>query len=101
MLRNTLTANDKYPVRDCENLWSLIQMQLSLKPKTFSRSFVPFLEYALNLKHFEKKDDGHSYLLSDLQTVKDLVKQLSKKYRFRTPLGSQHVKGSQTFVKSA
>ena len=26
---NTLAANDKYPVRQCDNLWLLIQMQLS------------------------------------------------------------------------
>ena len=35
-----------------------------------------------------------------LQTVKDLVRPLSKKSRFRTPFDSQHVKGSQTLVKS-
>ena len=34
--RNTLTANDKDPFRDCENLSSPIQMQLSLYPKFFS-----------------------------------------------------------------
>ena len=31
-----------------------------------------------------------------VQTVKDLVRPLSKKHRFRTPFDSQHVKGSQT-----
>ena len=41
---NTLTADDKYPVQDCENLQLLIQMQLSEKRKTFSEFFVPFLE---------------------------------------------------------
>ena len=30
-----LTANDKYPFRDCENFACRIQMQLSLKKKTF------------------------------------------------------------------
>ena len=34
-----------------------------------------------------------------LQTVKDLVRPLSKKQRFRTPFDGQHVKGSQTLVK--
>ena len=32
---STLTANEKYPVRYCENLLSQIEMQLSLKRKTF------------------------------------------------------------------
>ena len=36
-----------------------------------------------------------------LQTVKDLVRLLSKKRRFWTFFGSQHFKGSQTLVKSA
>ena len=36
-----------------------------------------------------------------LQTVKDSVRPLSKKRRFRTPFESQHVKGHQTFVKSS
>ena len=36
-----------------------------------------------------------------LQMVKDLVRSLSKKRRFRTPFESQHVKGSQTLVKYA
>ena len=39
LFRNTVTANDKYPVRDCGNLPSLIQMHLSLKQKAFSHFF--------------------------------------------------------------
>ena len=66
MFRNTLTANDKYPVRDCVNLLSPIQMQLSLKPTIFSHFFVPFLESTSNFKHFEKKDDRHSYFISEI-----------------------------------
>ena len=36
-----------------------------------------------------------------MQTAKDLVRPLSKKHLFRTPFDSQHVKGSQTIVKSS
>ena len=36
-----------------------------------------------------------------LKTVKDVVRQMSKESRFRTPFDSQQVKGSQTLVKSA
>ena len=53
---NTLTADGKYPVQDCENLQLPIQMQLSEKPKSFSEFFFPFLESRSNFKHFEKKD---------------------------------------------
>ena len=66
MFRNTLTANDKYPVRDCVNLLSPIQMQLSLKATIFSHFFVPFLESTSNFKHFEKKDDRQSYFISEI-----------------------------------
>ena len=41
-------------------------MQLSLKPKTFSDFFVPFLECASNVKHFGKNDHRHSYFISEI-----------------------------------
>ena len=66
MFLNTLTANDKYRVRDCVNLPSPIQMQLSLKPAVFFYFSVPFLESASNFKHFEQKDDCHSYFISEV-----------------------------------
>ena len=66
MFGKTLTAYDKHPVRDCENLSSPIQMQSSIKPKTFPNSFVPFLESASNFKGFEKKYDRHSYFVSQI-----------------------------------
>ena len=65
MFCNTLTANDKYPVPDCENLPSPIQTILSLKPRTFSDSFFPFLESTSHFKYFEKKDDRHSYFFTE------------------------------------
>ena len=52
---NTLLADGKYPVQDCENLQLPIQMQLSEKRKTLSWFFVPFMESTSNFKHFEKK----------------------------------------------
>ena len=39
-------------------------------------------------------------LLRNLPAVKDLVQRLSKNHRFRIPFDSQHVKESQTLVKS-
>ena len=66
MFRNTLTANDKYPLRDSENLSTSIQTQLYSKPKTFYHCFVLFLMSTSDLKHFEKKDDSHSYFISEI-----------------------------------
>ena len=65
MFRKTLTANDKYPFRDLQNSASLTQMQLSLKLKTFSDNFVPFLESTSDFKDFEKKDDRHGYFITE------------------------------------
>ena len=56
---NTLTANGKYPVQDCENLLSLIQMQLCKKRKKCVEFFAPYLKCSSNVKRFEKNDDGH------------------------------------------
>ena len=57
---NTLTADGKYPVQECQNLQLPIEMQFSEKQKSFSKFFVPFLESTSNFNHFEKKDDCHS-----------------------------------------
>ena len=39
------------------------------------------------------------YVFPILQTLKHLVRPMSKKHRLRTPFNSQHVKGTQTLVK--
>ena len=67
VFRNTLAANDKYPVRDCVNLSFPIQMELSLKRKIFSYLFLPFLESTSNFKYFDKKDDRHIYFISQIR----------------------------------
>ena len=76
-------------------------MKLFLKPKNFSHFFVKFLESTSTFKHFEKKMTVITTLIRNLQAVKDLVRLLPKKHCSRAPFESQHVKGSQTLVKSA
>ena len=66
MLRNTLTANDKYPFRDLENLLSRNHLQLSFKPNIFSDFFNPFLDSPSNVKHFGKNDDRHRYFITEI-----------------------------------
>ena len=44
LLVNTLAADEKYPVLTRDNLTILIQMQLSLKQKTFSEFCSAFLK---------------------------------------------------------
>ena len=102
MFHNTLTANDKYPFPDLENLLSPTQLQLSFKLKTFSNFFFCyFLNLHQILNILKKKMIVIPTFLRNLQAVKDLLRFLSKKRCFRTPFDSQHVKGSQTLVSSA
>ena len=98
---NTWTIDDKYPIQNCVNLKLLIQMQLSNKRTTFSRGFPPFLAFTSIFKEFERNMIVISKVFPKLPSVKDLVRPLSKEQCFRTPFNSQHVKESQTFVKSA
>ena len=66
MFRNTLSANNKYPVLDYVNFLSPIQMQLSLKSTIFCYFFVSFLESTSNFKNFEKNDDRQTYFISEI-----------------------------------
>ena len=100
VLVKTLTTNDKYRVLDCEKLPLPIQMQLSEKRKGFSQSFAPFLESTSNFKHLKENMIVIANLFPKLQTVKDFVRRLSKKPRFRTRFNSQYVQVSQILAKS-
>ena len=57
---NTLTVDDKYSVRNIENLPQPIQMELSKKQNFFPQFVAALLKSPSNLKHFEKKDEPHS-----------------------------------------
>ena len=70
---NTLTADEKYPLQVCQNLPLSIQTQLPEKRKTFCEYFVPFPESTSNFKHFQKKDDRHSYCISEITDCEELA----------------------------
>ena len=63
---NTLSADGKYSLLNRDNLTQPIQMQLSQKEKTFSNFFSAFLKSSLNFEHFLKKDDPHSWCISEI-----------------------------------
>ena len=46
------------------NLTQQLEAPLSQKQKTFSGIFLAFLKCALNLQHFEKKDENPSLVIS-------------------------------------
>ena len=55
-----MTADDKYSLLNRDNLTQPILTQLSQKQQAFSQFFLQFSKFALNLEHFQKKDDPHS-----------------------------------------
>ena len=97
---NTLTADWKYFVQDCVNLPVRIQMQLSKNQKLFLNFFSHFLNLHQILNILQPTMITIATVFQKLQTVKNLLRSLSKKRRFRTRFNSQHVKASQILVKS-
>ena len=65
-LVNTLASDEKYPTLNRDNLTIPIQMQFSQKQKNFSTFFAEFLKSKFNFEHFEKKDDPHTFFISDI-----------------------------------
>ena len=61
-----MTADDKYSLVNRENLAELIKMVLSRKQKYFSDFFSPVLRSKLNFEDFQKKDDPHSWYISEI-----------------------------------
>ena len=59
-----MTTDDKYSRRNMLNLTEQLGAPLSQKQKTFSVIFLEFLKCALNLEHFEKKDEYPSPVIS-------------------------------------
>ena len=60
---NTLTTDYKYSRRNMLNFTLQLEALLSQKQKTFSGFFLAFLKCALNLEHFEKKDEYPSLVI--------------------------------------
>ena len=69
---NILTANDNYPVQECGNFSSPIQMELYLKENIFVDFFGSFLESTTNFEHFEKKVEHHTYFISEIRECEKL-----------------------------
>ena len=96
---NILTAEDKYPVQDWENLQLTIQMLLPEKGKAFCNFLSHFWNLHEILNILKEKMFVIANAFPKLQTVKILVRPLSKTRRFKTRFDSQHVKVSQILVK--
>ena len=65
----------------------------------FSEFFSAFLKSTLTFEQFQKKMTLIADVFSKVRTPKNVVKQTSKKSRFRGPLEKQHGKGYRTMLK--
>ena len=63
---NALTADDKSSGSNMQNFPQQFQTPLYQKQKTLSEFFIAFLKCAWNLKHFQKKDEYPSLIISDV-----------------------------------
>ena len=59
-----MTTDDKYSRRNMLKFTQKLEAPLPQKQKTFSGLFLAFLKCALNLEHFEKKDEYSSLVIS-------------------------------------
>ena len=61
-----LTPDDKYSGRYMQIFWQQLQTPLSQKGKTFYGFFIKFLKSAWNLKHFGKKEQYPSLIITEI-----------------------------------
>ena len=76
-----------------------IQMHLSQKQKIFSQFFAAFFESALNFEHFQKKMTLIAYVFPKLPTTKNVLRQMSKSFRFREPVDRRQGKWAKALIQ--
>ena len=59
-----MTTDDKYSRRTMLNFTQQFEAPVFQKQDTFSGFFLAFLKCALNLEHFEQKDEYHRIVIS-------------------------------------
>ena len=67
---NTLAADENDPVLNRDNLTIPIQTQLSQKEKAFAL----FFKSSLGFQHFDKEDDPHRFLISEITDSENVVR---------------------------
>ena len=76
-----------------------IQMHLSQKEKIFSEIFSAFFQSPLNFEHFQKKRTFIAYINPKLPTTKNVLRQMSKSFRFRERLDRRHSKWAEALIQ--
>ena len=76
-----------------------IRIHLSRKQKSFSEISAAFLESALSLEHFQRKMTLIAYVFPKLPTTKNVLRQMSKRSRFREPVDRRHGKWAEALIQ--
>ena len=76
-----------------------IQMHLPQKQKIFSQFFSAFFESALNSEHFQKKRTFRADIIPKLPTTKNVLRQMSKSFRFRERLDRRQSKWVEALIQ--
>ena len=97
---NTLTAGEKYSLPNCHKLTQPIQMQLSKKKKFFFNFFLHFWSLDQLQNILKKNMTLTAYVFAKLGTMKDVVRQMSKKSCFGGLFEKRYGKRPQTLLKS-
>ena len=74
-------------------------MHLSQKQKIFSEFFSSVFESALNFEHFQKKMTLIAYVFPKLPTTKNVLRQMTKSFRFREPLDWRYGKRAEALIQ--
>ena len=75
-------------------------MHLCKKQKIFSEFFSAFFKSALNSEHFQKKMTLIAYVLRKIPSTKNVLRQMSKSFRFRERLDRRHSKWAEVLIQS-
>ena len=74
-------------------------MPLSQNQKIFSEFFSAFFESALNSEHVQKKMTLIAYVFPKLPTTKNVLRQMSKSFRFRERLDRRYSKWVEALIQ--
>ena len=75
------------------------QMHLSQKQNIFSQFLSAFFKSALNSEYFQKKMTLIAYVFPKLPTTKNVLRQMSKSFRFRERLDRRHSKWAEALIQ--
>ena len=74
-------------------------MHFSQKEKIFSQFFSAFFGSALNSEHFQNKMTLIAYVFPKIPTTKNVLRQMSKSFRFRERLDRRHSKWAEALIQ--